>query len=80
VSKFEQFVVGVAHVAKLLIGLAGMVATTLLNTEVVSVPETWRFPLSMVAIVASAVALYKVPNGPSLSEARVRRLSGGDVE
>jgi hypothetical protein len=76
VSKFEEVVVRIAYVAKLLIGLAGMVATALLGLS--DLPAGWKFPLLLVATVAGAVGLYRTPNGPSLAEKRtdleIRRL------
>lgn len=89
-TKFEEVLVRVAYVAKLLIGIAGMVATALLGLS--DLPPGWKFPLLVVATVASAVALFKVPNGPSLADKRadeeIRRMidekfrptSGGDIE
>lgn len=87
-TKFEEVLVRVAYVAKLLIGVAGMVAVALLGMD--GVPEAWQFPLQAVATVAAAVALFKVPNGPSVQDSRrdaeIRQLIGqkfnrsGDVE
>lgn len=88
-SKFEKVLVRVAYVAKLLIALAGMVATALLGLS--DLPAGWKFPALVVATVASAVALFKVPNGPEPRLAEAYALyyksrsqswppSGGDIE
>jgi hypothetical protein len=70
-SKFEVVLVRVAYVAKLLIGVAGMLAVALLGMD--GVPDAWQFPLQAVATVAAAVALFKVPNGPSVEDVKYDR-------
>lgn len=89
-TKFEEVLVRVAYVAKLLIGVAGMIAVALLGMD--GIPEAWQFPLQAVATVAAAVALFKVPNGSSLADRRkdeeltrligeaFKKRSGGDIE
>ena len=70
-TKIEQTLVGIAYVAKLLIGVAGMVATGLLGVS--GLPVSWKVPLMAVAAVAGAVALYKTPNGSSPSVVKMWR-------
>ncbi len=93
-TKFEEVLVRIAYVGKLLIGVAGMVATALLGLS--DLPAGWKFPLLVVAAVAASVALFKVPTGPSVADAvadrELRDLiariapdypkpdSGGDIE
>lgn len=60
-NKFDEALVRIAYVAKLLIGATGMAATGLLGVS--GLPASWKVPLMAAAAVGSAVALYKVPNG-----------------
>ena len=70
-TKFEEVLVRIAYVGKLLIGVAGMVATALLGLS--DLPAGWKFPLLVVAAVAASVALFKMPNGDSLKDVRIDR-------
>jgi hypothetical protein len=79
-SKFEVVLVRVAYVAKLLIGVAGMVAVALLGMTGTPIPEAWQLPLQAVATVAAAVALFKLPNGPSLKNVQFQRAFDADIE
>lgn len=91
-TKFELALARLAYVAKMLIAIAGVAATAALG--VTDLPVAWKLPLSLVAAVATAITVFKVPNGPSVQELlrdkEIRELigqkfkpsqdSGGDVE
>lgn len=83
-TKFQEALVRVAYVAKMLLAIAGVTATALLG--VTGLPVAWKVPLMAVAAVATAVSVFKVPNGPDLELARAlaeykrSQKSGGDVE